>query len=148
MCALKKIEKAKIDSKLAVQLLREIKIQMFLNHPNIVKMYGFFSDNTFIYLAMELCISGQLYGYLKKRRRIPEDMTRNIVSQVCRALDYMHENEIIHRDLKPENIIYQCVRSMLVRASSRSATSGGPSTQATGCGERWQAPPSTTPQKS
>lgn len=35
-------------------------------------------------------------------------MTRNIVNQTCRALDYMHENEIIHRDLKPENIIYQC----------------------------------------
>ena len=82
---------------------------MFLNHPNIVKMYGFFSDPDFIYLAMELCISGQLYSFLKKRRRVPEDMTRNIVSQTCRALDYMHENEIIHRDLKPENIIYQCV---------------------------------------
>ena len=65
---------------------------MFLNHPNIVKMFGFFSDADFIYLAMELCISGQLYTFLKKRRRVPEDMTRNIVSQTCRALDYMHEN--------------------------------------------------------
>jgi serine/threonine protein kinase len=86
---------------LAVQLLREIKIQSYLNNPNIVKMYTFFADDKYIYLAMELCFSGQLYQFLKKRRRIPEDMTRNIVSQICRALDYMHENEIIHRDLKP-----------------------------------------------
>ena len=80
---------------------------------------------------MELCISGQLYGYLKKRRRIPEDMTRNIVSQVCRALDYMHENEIIHRDLKPENIIYQCVILLLYRVLSRFVISDGrfPQTQ-------------------
>jgi serine/threonine protein kinase len=55
-------------------------------------MYTFFSDTQFIYLAMELCFSGQLYGYLKKRRRVPEDVTKNIVSQICRALDYMHEN--------------------------------------------------------
>ena len=53
-------------------------------------MFGFCSDEEYIYLAMEVCISGQLYSYLKKRRRIPEDMTRNIVSQICRALDYMH----------------------------------------------------------
>lgn len=43
-------------------------------------------------------------------------MTKNIVQQICRALDYMHENEIIHRDLKPENIIYQSVKSNLFRA--------------------------------
>lgn len=79
-------------------------------------MYTFFSDATYIYLAMELCYSGQLYGYLKKKRRIPEEMTKNIVQQICRALDYMHENEIIHRDLKPENIIYQSVKSDLFRA--------------------------------
>lgn len=91
-CAMKKIEKSKIDSKLAIQLMREIKIQSFLNHPNIVKMYAFFADHEYIYLTMELCYSGQLYNYLKKKRRLPEDMTRNIVNQVCRALDYMHEN--------------------------------------------------------
>jgi serine/threonine protein kinase len=101
MCALKKIDKTNVDSKLIVQLVREIKIQTFLNHPNIVKMYTFFSDKTYIYLALELCFSGQLYNFLKKKRKVNEDMTKNIVQQICRALDYMHENEIIHRDLKP-----------------------------------------------
>jgi len=75
---------------LIVQLVREIKIQMFLNHPNVVKMFGFFSDTECIYLAMELCYSGQLYGYLKRKRRVAEDQTRAIVQQICKALDYMH----------------------------------------------------------
>lgn len=79
-----------MDSKLIVQLVREIKIQSFLTHPNIVKMYAFFSDKTYIYLVLELCFSGQLYGFLKKKRKVPEDMTKNIVQQICRALDYMH----------------------------------------------------------
>lgn len=92
MCALKKIDKTNVDSKLIVQLVREIKIQSFLNHPNIVKMFAFFSDKNYIYLALELCFSGQLYNFLKKKRKIPEDMARFLVNQICRALDYMHSN--------------------------------------------------------
>lgn len=90
MCALKKINKENVDSKLVIQLIREIKIQTFLNHPNIVKMYTFFADPQYIYLVLELCFSGQLYNFLRKKRKIPEDLARNIVQQVCRALDYMH----------------------------------------------------------
>ena len=52
VCAIKKIEKDNVDSKLVVQLVREIKIQSFLNHPNIVKMYTFFSDKHYIYLML------------------------------------------------------------------------------------------------
>lgn len=79
-----------MDSKLLVQLVREIKIQTFLNHPNIVKMFTFFADKNFIYLVLELCFSGQLYNFLKKKRKVNEEMTRNILQQICRALDYMH----------------------------------------------------------
>jgi aurora kinase, other len=92
ICALKKIEKSKVGSNLVIQLVREIKIQSFLNHPNVVKMYNFFADEKYIYLMLELCYSGQLYEFLRKKRKIPEDMTRNIVQQICRALDYMHQN--------------------------------------------------------
>ena len=117
MCALKKIDKTNVDSKLIVQLVREIKIQSFLNHPNVVKMYTFFADKNYIYLALELCFSGQLYNFLKKKRKVPEDMARFLVQQICRALDYMHSNEIIHRDLKPENVIYHCVPPLTLRDS-------------------------------
>lgn len=105
-----------MDSRLGLQLAREIKIQSFLNHPNIVKLYGWFAEEDQVYLILELCYSGQLYSYLKRWRRVPEDATRSIVLQVCRALDHMHANEVIHRDLKPENIIYQSVCVLLGRA--------------------------------
>jgi aurora kinase len=90
-----------MDQKLVVQLIREIKIQSFINHPNIVKLYTFFADEKYIYLVQELCYSGQLFLLLKKKKALSEELTRNIVYQICRALDYMHECEIIHRDLKP-----------------------------------------------
>jgi aurora kinase len=101
ICAIKRINKLNIDKKLLIQLIREIKIQSFLAHPNIVKLYTFFCDLNFIYLLLELCYSGQLYDFLKKKRKLSEPLTKNIVQQSLKALDYMHENEIIHRDLKP-----------------------------------------------
>jgi serine/threonine protein kinase len=55
-----------------VQLVREIKIQSFLSHPNIVKLYTFFADHKHIYLVQELCSSGQLYCLLKRKRRLTE----------------------------------------------------------------------------
>jgi serine/threonine protein kinase len=38
------------------QLVEEIKLQMFCKHPNLLKMYGCFRDETNIYLLLELGI--------------------------------------------------------------------------------------------
>lgn len=35
------------------QFLREIKLQSFFNHSNLVKLYGFFHDEINVYLLME-----------------------------------------------------------------------------------------------
>lgn len=43
------------------QLIQEIKIQMYSNHPNILKMYGFFDDEKKIYLLLELATHGCLF---------------------------------------------------------------------------------------
>lgn len=51
ICALKRINRCNLDEKMMTQLCREIKIQSFLNHPNIVKLYTFFSDEKAIYLV-------------------------------------------------------------------------------------------------
>ena len=91
VCAIKRIHKSKLDEKMTMQLVRQIKIQSFLNHPNIVRLYTFFSDIKSIYLVQELCYSGELYSFLKKKKKVPEDLTRIIVQQISRALDYMHQ---------------------------------------------------------
>lgn len=54
------------------QLIREIKIQMFLDHPNLVKLYAHFHDDYNIYLLMELGCDGQLYDLMKKKPKLQE----------------------------------------------------------------------------
>jgi serine/threonine protein kinase len=49
------------------QLLQEIKIQMFSNHPNILKMYGFFADESKIYLILELATNGCLFREIRQK---------------------------------------------------------------------------------
>jgi serine/threonine protein kinase len=42
------------ESEMEEQLLEEIKIQTFSNHPNILRMYGCLKDSKNIYLLLEL----------------------------------------------------------------------------------------------
>lgn len=44
---------------------------MFLNHPNIVKMYGCFEDASNIYIILEVGMGGQLFHQIKKSLPLP-----------------------------------------------------------------------------
>ncbi len=51
------------EARMEEQLLSEIKLQMYMRHPNVLKMYGFFSDLKKIYLLLELaeeCLFSQI----------------------------------------------------------------------------------------
>jgi serine/threonine protein kinase len=43
------------------QLISEIKIQSYMDHPYLIKLYDFFCDRDHIYLFLELACDGQLY---------------------------------------------------------------------------------------
>jgi serine/threonine protein kinase len=69
-----------------VFLARHIKIQSFLDHPNICQLYTYFLENDFIYLVLELCNSGNVYNVLRKVGRFTEDKVKSIIRQVCHAI--------------------------------------------------------------
>ena len=61
------------------QLRREIEIQAHLRHPNILRLYGYFYDDTRVYLILEFAPRGELYKQLRKADHF-DDITSATVS--------------------------------------------------------------------
>lgn len=83
-------------------LRRELEIQSSLNHPNILKLYGYFWDRQIICFILEYASEGELYKHLKQqpKRRFSEKRTALFIKQIISAFKYLHSRDILHRDLK------------------------------------------------
>lgn len=75
----------------------------------MVQLYGFFDDETYIYLVMECMPDGTLFALLHKRKKLEEAEVAYILLEICHAICYLHNNKIAHRDIKPENIVLSYV---------------------------------------
>lgn len=95
------LQKASIEH----QLRREIEIQSQLRHPNIIRMYGYFYDNSRIYLILEYAARGELFKILRDAGRFDEETAAKYIVQMSDAINYCHSKHVIHRDIKPENIM-------------------------------------------
>jgi len=84
----------------------EIAIMKMMDHPSIIKLFETFEDPRNIYLAMELCVGGELFDKIIAVGHFTEADAAMVMQQILRAVFYMHELKICHRDLKPENFIF------------------------------------------
>ena len=83
---------------------REAKALARLNHPGIVAVYDFGQTNDFYYFVMEY-VEGLNLRELLQRQSVSPNQTLALVTQICTALQYAHDENIVHRDIKPENIL-------------------------------------------
>lgn len=79
-----------------------------LSHPNIVKIYDFFLDDSHAAICMEF-VDGDTLARLRVRQPNKVFEPRQVarwVAQMLEGLSYAHRSgKIVHRDLKPPNLI-------------------------------------------
>lgn len=75
-----------------------------LQHPHILPMHDYGSDQNILYLVMAYVGGGSLKERIS-RGPIPVNEVEVLLRQVASALDYAHRRGVIHRDIKPDNVL-------------------------------------------
>ncbi len=87
------------------EIFNEINILRTLDHPNILKIFEFYSNKESYSLVTELCSGGELFQEIVEKGPFNEKYSAYVIYQILSAINYCHNMKIIHRDLKPENIL-------------------------------------------
>lgn len=96
---------AAADPAFAERFKREARAAAALNHPNVVSIYDWGTQNGVDYLVMEYVPGENLREVLLERGRLPEIEVLEIGAQVAAALEAAHRRGFIHRDVKPHNVL-------------------------------------------
>lgn len=87
------------------RFLREALTLARLTHPGIVHIYDLLDDGERMILVLELVSGGTLEDLIDSRAPVPVSDACRLITQICEALDHVHQSGIVHRDLKPNNIL-------------------------------------------
>jgi cGMP-dependent protein kinase len=104
--ALKAIKKKQIhEIGQSAHIVNEKRVMMMMNSRFLVNLRRTYKDDWRVYFLVDVCLGGELFTILRKKRSFNEDQTRFYIACVVEAFDYMHSMNIIYRDLKPENLV-------------------------------------------
>ena len=91
--------------KLRGKFIAEAQALFEMNHPNIVRVTDVFEENGTAYYVMDYINGSTLDGIIKSRGALAESEARHYISQVSKALKYVHDRNRLHLDIKPANIM-------------------------------------------
>ena len=75
-----------------------------LSHENITIIYDIREEDGKLFIVMEYLEGRDLSEILKAGTFLSNEDKLNIATQICRGLQFAHEQGVIHRDIKPANI--------------------------------------------
>lgn len=70
-----------------------------------MRLYESFETAQHIVFVMEVCGAGDLLTYVRRRRKLKEDVAKHMFKQIVEGLKYCHSRGILHRDIKLDNIL-------------------------------------------
>ena len=106
--AIKSFNKKSLDSpnnENMKKIIYETNLMRKLNHPNITKILEMFEDEKYILIIMEYINGGNLFSFVKKRRKLSEKISKFLFKQIILGINHIHSQNIVHRDIKLENIL-------------------------------------------
>lgn len=75
-----------------------------LDHPNIINLIDFSESKQYYYIILELAPGGELFHQIVRLTYFSEDLSRHVIVQVARALEYLHEvRGVVHRSVTPSS---------------------------------------------
>ncbi len=92
------------DPNFAERFQREARALAQLSHQHIVTVYEFGQRDGVFFLLMEF-VDGVTLRQAGRAGQVAAQDALGIVTQLCDALQFAHEEGIVHRDIKPENIL-------------------------------------------
>ncbi|KAK2492480.1 hypothetical protein MC885_002030 [Smutsia gigantea] len=104
--AIKIIDKLRFPTKQESQLRNEVAILQNLHHPGVVNLECMFETPERVFVVMEKLHGDMLEMILSSEKgRLPEHITKFLITQILVALRHLHFKNIVHCDLKPENVL-------------------------------------------
>jgi serine/threonine protein kinase len=115
MVAVKSINKEYLtDETSKKKVMQEFSILKQMRHASIIRLYETFESNKHILFVIELCGGGDLLTYVRKRRKLTEDVAKSVFLRLVDGLNYCHAKSILHRDIKLDNILLNAVGHMKI----------------------------------
>lgn len=84
---------------------RESRTAAALDHPNIVQVHDFCTEQGVSFLVMEYVEGKSLEEILRRKGRLPWPQAVQYVLQAAHGLEHAHERGVVHRDIKPANLL-------------------------------------------
>ena len=90
-----------------IEIKNEAKILSSLNSENIVNYFESFNVKDFFNIVMEYCDGLDLRNFINEHKRnnkfINKKLIYHFISDICKGLKDIYNQNLIHRYLKPEN---------------------------------------------
>uniref|UniRef100_A0A1D1XSL8 Serine/threonine-protein kinase HT1 n=1 Tax=Anthurium amnicola TaxID=1678845 RepID=A0A1D1XSL8_9ARAE len=140
--AVKVFRLKQLNQPLKVEFNKEFSILRQVQHINVVRFIGACTELPHLCLVTEYMHRGSLYDFLHKHHFVLElPLLLKFAIDICKGMDYLHQNNIIHRDLKTANLLMGANNVVKVAdfGVARFQNTSGDMTAETGT-YKWMAP--------
>ncbi|CAK7346801.1 unnamed protein product [Dovyalis caffra] len=140
--AIKILRSEQLNGTQEEEFAQEVAILREVQHRNVVRFIGACTQSPHLCIVTEFMRGGSLYDYLHKNHNVLElPQLLKFATDVCKGMEYLHQNNIIHRDLKTANLLMDTQNVVKVAdfGVARFQNQGGVMTAETGT-YRWMAP--------